>query len=84
METEFNKPILAYGTFGLHIVSHCSGQGYHFVGTIPVELDKVHGKDPGELIYELFKWLDHCSIADKKELVPLLRNDVFVEYLNRN
>ena len=78
-----NTPILGYGTFGLHILQHCSGQGkYFYVGTVPAQLDRVCGTEP-ELLEAFFAWLDTCSVKDKKELIPLLRNDVFVMYLNR-
>jgi len=84
METsKTNTPILGYGTFGLHILDHCSGQGkYFYVGTVPEQLAKICGTEV-ELLEAFFAWLDTCSVNDKKELVPLLRNDIFVMYLNR-
>ena len=82
METT-NTPILAYGTFGLHIIQHCSGQGFHFIGTIPEQLTKECWRTQEEMISVFFKWLDTLSIADKKECIPLLRNDIFAQYLNR-
>jgi len=81
-ETKVIKPILAYGTFGLHILVNPTGT-YGFVGTIPENLYGITGDTEIELMEDFFLWLDTCSIKDKKELIPLLRNDIFVMYLNR-
>ena len=78
-----HKPILAIGTFGLHILEHVSGQGkYFYVGTVPEQLAKQIGTEE-ELLEKFFLWIDSLPMPDKKECVSLLRNDIFVGYLNR-
>ena len=82
MKTKVHTPILAYGTFGLHILENPTGN-YGFVGTVPEKLYGITG-GADALLAAVFAWLDECNIADKKELVPLLRNDIFTRYFNRN
>lgn len=77
-----SKPILAYGTFGLHILHNPAGT-YSYSGTIPEKLYGITGETFEELLEKFFEWLDDCPIDDRKECVSLLRNDIFVQYFTR-
>jgi len=73
------EPLLAVGTFGVHII-YSSADHYHFVGTVPCELDGFRGTEQ-DCKNMFFKWLDKQPICDRREYVGKLRNDIFVEYL---
>ena len=73
---ESQMPILKIGQYGTHAHMLPSGR-WGFVGTIPIELDKVVCDTEQDAIGAFISFFKGLPIPEQREYIGLLRNDVF-------
>lgn len=79
-EPTTQQPLLAIGSFGLHLHKAPSGR-FTFVGTVHQAIAQFAGTEAQG--YEAFKqWFQSLTLEDKREYASKLRLDVFQNFAN--
>lgn len=80
LENKQNAPLLAVGTFGVHLLDNPAGS-FSFTGTVPAALSGCNFEtyEQGEAVF--IEWLKAQSADFQREHVGNLRNDVFTKFM---
>ena len=73
-------PLLAVGSFGVHVTSFPSGK-FGFVGEIPKKLVGKAYKTEVTAINAFVDWFKSLSQSDQRKHIGDLRNDIFVKIM---